>query len=769
MIASLLPCGRRGKHLPWYAVPFAVVVVAGAAACFAADEAKPIELPDAVVQATVKGPAEFSLTGPEQIKTTETATLSATGLPDVDWDKPLAESLKWTRDLKFLVIGPPNAKPTLKVSLAVLLFPPSVELVITFSADKPGTYDVIGDWNAAPFGLAYHRITVVAPGPPPVGQLKAEPTEIYKGGSSQLVWSATNADSAKDESGRDVPVSGQATVSPAETTTYMRTWEGPGGATQASAQVTVAPFPPPAATLSVTPEEIQLGQSALWTWGTANTSAQLLDNKPVPEEGSEETTPTTAGSVTRKLVVTGLDGKQRPPVMATLKVKPNPNPAPIPVAGLHVLMVLDRQVSLPPAQQSIPTSDILRAYVRAAKGELKVISPGSDLSKMDGKWGTAVTKYRDKLTAPAWIVSNNPHGGEVGPLPATVDAAGAVLAKWTPSAPFIRGPPAKAVKLYEITDADVGDGKIVFIDGHARPLGSFPKPDDRAAPEGVLSFAEAKIALIPESEWAPRLAQLKKDRARLQDMLEGAGIKANDQNGYGLCWCFAACGSHQICSFFEGNSNSLVSVASVAGQIYSNFGVNGGWPGEAVEYLANKGGIHESLWPMLGLSNSKYSTPAGEADRVNHKNVVYVQLSTSNMWNEYVSCVLQGIPVCVTYDWWNHAVTGVGIEGDAAVIWNSWGSSYGTNGFGQITGSRRVPSEAYAVLEVTHSECRAPTTKPAPKPTAKIIAPPPLDEPPATTVTPTTNTYYYWSPNGYYVPQSAANRNGPSYAPLPGG
>lgn len=766
------------QHVKVVVLLWSAIVLAGVVArCFAAEPPKPIDLTDAVVPA-VKGPAEFSLTGPEQIKTTESAHLSATGLPPIDLEN-LKESLAWRKHVKFSVLGPKNAQPKLRVILVFDLAAEGTELDIVFTADKPGNYWIVGNWYQEPFGFAAHNITVVAPGPPPVGQLKAEPPEIYKGGSSQLVWSATGADSAKDEAGKDVPVSGQATVSPAETTTYMRTWEGPGGTTQASAQVTVAPFPPPAATLSVTPEEIQLGQSALWTWGTANTSAQLLDNKPVPEEGSEETTPATAGSVTRKLVVTGLDGKQRPPVTATLKVT-QPS-APIPLAGLHVLIVHDPTAgALPPAQQSIITSDILRSYFRAncAKDkdgvpQFKIIAPSSNLSLMDKHWRDAAAKY--KLTSPAWIVSNHPVGGEVGPLPANVDEAGKVLERWT-QVKFARGPPPQAVKLHQVTDADLPDASgVVKIGAEEKKCGALPRPAGRPRLRGMASFAASGIQMIPQTEWGPRWTQLTKDKARIQDVILGAGISANDQNGYGLCWCFAACGSHQIRSLVQNNHLVLPSVASCAGNIYPNdWGVNGGWPGEAVEYLANKGGVHVSLWPMLGLKQS-YSTPEGEADRSNHRNVTYVELGASgNMWNEYVSCVLQGIPICVTYSWWSHAVTGVGItgSGEASVIWNSWGNSYGTQGFGEITGSRRVPDEAYAILETTHSECRTPAVKPQAKADAKPVVPPIAleDQKPATEPTVTLLPSGYWSNQGYYViPNGSTNRNGPSYARLPGG
>jgi peptidoglycan-associated lipoprotein len=92
------------------------------------------------------------------------------------------------------------------------------------------------------------------PPPPkaPTATLSANPASIQRGQSATLTWSTENAtDVAMD--GNKVDASGSQTVSPTETTTYHLTAKGSGGTQEATAQVSVAAPPPPAATPAPTP------------------------------------------------------------------------------------------------------------------------------------------------------------------------------------------------------------------------------------------------------------------------------------------------------------------------------------------------------------------------------------------------------------------------------------------------------------------------------------------------------------------------------------
>src|SRR5690348_17526034 len=94
-----------------------------------------------------------------------------------------------------------------------------------------------------------HRVANQAPPAPAVTPPPAQPTvslqasrsDISRGQSVTLTWSATNATSVRvaPEPG-SVASQGTASVTPAQSTTYMATATGPGGSASASARVTVS-------------------------------------------------------------------------------------------------------------------------------------------------------------------------------------------------------------------------------------------------------------------------------------------------------------------------------------------------------------------------------------------------------------------------------------------------------------------------------------------------------------------------------------------------
>lgn len=110
---------------------------------------------------------------------------------------------------------------------------------------------------------ACHKKAPAAPPPPPpappaapTASLSASPDTIQPGQSSTLSWQTTNATDVTID-GRKVDPNGQATVNPAQSTTYRLSAKGAGGTQEATARVTVtAPPAPPAPAPSATEEEL---------------------------------------------------------------------------------------------------------------------------------------------------------------------------------------------------------------------------------------------------------------------------------------------------------------------------------------------------------------------------------------------------------------------------------------------------------------------------------------------------------------------------------
>ncbi len=96
------------------------------------------------------------------------------------------------------------------------------------------------------------KVEVPTPPPPPkpsISSFTAEPRSIERGQSATLNWATSNAtDININEGVGAVQGSGSRTVSPANTTTYTLTANGPGGSDSRTVTVDVtAPPPPPAA------------------------------------------------------------------------------------------------------------------------------------------------------------------------------------------------------------------------------------------------------------------------------------------------------------------------------------------------------------------------------------------------------------------------------------------------------------------------------------------------------------------------------------------
>lgn len=110
---------------------------------------------------------------------------------------------------------------------------------------------------------ACHKKSVPAPTTPPppppakpTATLSVTPTNVQQGQSVQLAWNTKNATEVSIDSLGAVAPAGTQSAVPSESTTYMLTAKGPGGAVQDIARVTVTVPPPPMAAAGPTDEEM---------------------------------------------------------------------------------------------------------------------------------------------------------------------------------------------------------------------------------------------------------------------------------------------------------------------------------------------------------------------------------------------------------------------------------------------------------------------------------------------------------------------------------
>ena len=125
-------------------------------------------------------------------------------------------------------------------------------------------------------GNVSRNVTVSVSGnPAPTVMLTANPTAVTAGQSSQLTWSASNANSCTASgawSGSKATSGSQSTGAINTASTYTLSCTGNGGTTDASVTINVG-TPAPTVTLTANPTAVTAGQSSQLTWNASNATS----------------------------------------------------------------------------------------------------------------------------------------------------------------------------------------------------------------------------------------------------------------------------------------------------------------------------------------------------------------------------------------------------------------------------------------------------------------------------------------------------------------
>ena len=190
-----------------------------------------------------------------------------------------------------------------------------------------------GSMTVAPLVTTTYTITVTGPGgtaqdnvmvavnQAPTVDLSATPTAINPGGSATLSWTSTNATSASiDQTIGTVSVNGSSTVTPTATTTYTITVSGPGGTATDSVTITVSDLP--AVSIGAAPNPIDLSESTVLTWTSANATSVRIDQGIGPVATSGSLTVSPASTRTYTITAEGPGGTVTASVLVTVNQPP---------------------------------------------------------------------------------------------------------------------------------------------------------------------------------------------------------------------------------------------------------------------------------------------------------------------------------------------------------------------------------------------------------------------------------------------------------------
>lgn len=217
-----------------------------------------------------------------------------------------------------------------------------------------------------------------------------------------------------------------------------------------------------------------------------------------------------------------------------------------------------------------------------------------------------------------------------------------------------------------------------------RERGYIPR-DRQAFPTGFSSFARPlrDDERIPRNEWRDRIEHLETNGLLLSQRMKAAGLTVKDQDGLGYCWIFSPTLCLEVVRMTQGEPLVRLSPSS-GGAIIKRWKNQGGWGGEALDFMAEHGLVPTEHWPDVSLEK-KYDTPANDALRARFRALEWRDGDASD-FDGLMSRLLHGKICSLGNNNWGHQYTVVDPvalpSGRFGVrLANSWGTQYGENGY----------------------------------------------------------------------------------------
>ena len=261
------------------------------------------------------------------------------------------------------------------------------------------------------------------------------------------------------------------------------------------------------------------------------------------------------------------------------------------------------------------------------------------------------------------------------------------------------------------------------------------------------------IPTIPRDQWPARIKLLAESKKDLRSLADAAGQKCKDQNGLSYCWVYGSTSAEEVHRTIEGQPYIELSPESVGGPC-TGWRNQGGYAEEAAKQLQVYGACASSFMDAPCSLHSSRWKAGWQQDALDHRfdHGWYDVPSDFDVVGSILLNEEQPRPIAAGLSWWGHLVAYYGVvmriggklwqPGDPLptslssiafeiLFRNSWGASWGDNGYGTLVESKAIPDGAS--MPYTNVPSPSPTPPPAP-PTPDPIPP---DPEPAPVPTPT--------------------------------
>lgn len=188
---------------------------------------------------------------------------------------------------------------------------------------------------------------------------------------------------------------------------------------------------------------------------------------------------------------------------------------------------------------------------------------------------------------------------------------------------------------------------------------------------------------------------------------KASNVPILDQNGFPYCWMFGLVAGMMNCYAISGLPVPYLSATGPAAQ-GKNFRQQGGWAGEAIEYVDRYGVPTVDTWPEHSLDRDLPNNPDQKADAKRHKVVDFLELPSQD-FEAAASVLLDPLrprPVTLGLMWWGHLVCGLRLvkisrNEYGILIVNSWDETWGDGGYKVLTERRATAHEQIAISHVS--------------------------------------------------------------------